>query len=439
MSEAGAILPTSPSFVAGVRERLDYLLRAGLVVGNQGLNSAANLAISLYLIRMLGVAEFGIYAVYFATAFGISAVVNALIASPLVSIASQKAASVRAAMIVSASVAITAISLGLLLLALGLDLVLWLVAGSAHKSLLAVAFGTSMAASEFLRRACFLSGRADKVWRFDLLRYGLLLVVFTLLAWFNAEATTAQYVLLMTVSNGLAVAVLALPDLTGHASSWSYKRARVHIAHFARSGRWLSLSSMLQFAGDHALLLIAAFMVGPFAAGTIRICQAIVGVVNPILSALEHMLPKKLGEDIRQHGSEHALVAHRRVSMLIMLAMASILSIVALFAPFILDKVSGEELHGYEMLLRLYCALWLLYPIVQMLSFIFRARGRTVPVLVSQSIAAGLALATSIPLIGQFGAYGVVWGTMIAQVAAIVTLVVMSERKSPLLLRENGR
>ena len=49
---------------ADTKRHLKGALRVGLVVSNQGLNSVANLAISLFLIQVLGVTEFGIYAVY---------------------------------------------------------------------------------------------------------------------------------------------------------------------------------------------------------------------------------------------------------------------------------------------------------------------------------------------------------------------------------------
>lgn len=431
MSEARAIAPASVSFIVGMKQRLNGPLRAGLVFGNQGLNSVVNLTISLFLIRMLGITEFGVYAVYFAVAFGISAVVNALIGSPLVSIASQKAPDVKAAMIASASIAIAGLGLSLLLLGLGLDLLLWATVGPAHKSLIAVAFGTSMAASEFARRVCFLGGRPDMVWRFDLMRFGLLAVAFTLTAWLADDAKTAQYVLLFCGANALALAALVLPGLGRSAATWRAKRIRSHVAHFVRSGRWLSMSSLLQLASDQALLLVTAFIAGPFAAGAIKTCQTIVGVVNPVLLALEHTLPKKLGEDLRRHGPQSASMAYGRLSLLTLLAIGSVLAALAIFASPILGFVAGDELRGYEHLLRLCCLLWLLYPVTLMLSFMFRAHNKTLAVLASQTVAAVFALAAGIPLIVELGAYGAVLGTIVAQATAAVVLLATWKRVAP--------
>lgn len=93
----------------------------------------------------------------------------------------------------------------MLLVTLGLDFLFWTIVGSTHASLLAVAFGVTLAISEFARRAYFLRGRPDMVWQFDLLRFGSLLTAFTLTAWLTKDATTERYVALFAGANAVAI------------------------------------------------------------------------------------------------------------------------------------------------------------------------------------------------------------------------------------------
>lgn len=265
------------------------------------------------------------------------------------------------------------------------------------------------------------------VWQFDLLRFGSLLTAFTLTAWLTKDATTERYVALFAGANAVAI-IMQIQSFAISASGWRCRRLSCHAKHFARNGRWLALSSLLQLLSDQALLLVTAFIAGPFAAGAIKTCQTIVGIVNPVLMALEHTLPKKLGEDIRQQGLQRASATYRRLAGLTLFAMGAVLALVAIFAAPILHFVSGRELRGYEPLLQLCCALRLLYPLTLMISFVFRARDKSFGVLISQVLAAIFALVTGIPLILEIGAYGAVLGTIVAQVTAAISLVLMARR-----------
>lgn len=399
------------------------------VIGNQGFISAANLAVSFYLIRVIGVESFGVYAVCFAIAYGINAVLNSLISLPLVSTASAKSEGVRTSMIRSSGLAIGGMFLAITLVSIIGEVVLSLWIETSYPISLIAVFGVSLGAVEFGRRQFFLVGDRAGAWKIDLTRFTLVFLSFALVYASSWRPDPFVYVFCFLAANIVSVGVFVLPGFFRGGAYPGRRKFWNEALYVARHGRWLSLSTVLQLLSDQAVLLLVAALSGNFAAGVVRTCQMIVGVVNPVLMSLENILPKRLGELLRARGSAAALRKFWLEALVLLGGIYALLGCVFLFSPQILSFVTKGDLEGYASLLRLFCVIWALYPLKAVLAVILRSRLKMKRILSADAAATFLALPASYVLILEFGAYGAAIGMIVSQVCAVLLLAALVFRR----------
>ena len=392
------------------------------VIGNQGFISAANLVVSIFLLRVIGVESFGVYAVCFAIAYGISAISNALVSMPLVSTASRKSESVRQSMILSSGLALGLMFTGVFALGLISELVLRLGCGVAYPITLVAFFGVSLGAVEFGRRKSFLVGDRAGAWKIDLGRFFLLLCSFFFVSQSQWRLDPFAYALCFAVSNFLAVSVFAAPEFLNRGAFAGRRKLLKEVGYVMKHGQWLSLSTSLQLLSDQAILLLVAGLAGNFAAGVVRTCQMIVGVINPILMSLENILPRRLGGLMRRMGEANALRAFATEAALLLLGLCAVLGLLFLFSPQVISLVTQGELDGYGMLLRLYCIVWALYALKSILSVVLRSRLQMKGILAADAIATVAIVPIAIALILRYDAYGAAIGTVLSQLCVVLLL-----------------
>ena len=393
------------------------------IVSNQLFNSAANFLVTMVLVRLLGLAEFGNFTVYYVVALSISAVIVALTVQPAVSIAASMGEDERRQLLGTAAVLVLAATGGAALL---LIVVHWIGITGELLVLPFAAMLSVLTANELYRRLALFAGAVRIVWVLDVLRFvGLGLI----LAWGAGEPgsrfatfTMLQITVAYVVALGI-VTPLFLPRI-GSLHSLSLHQARRIIS----AGRWLSISALLQLLHDNIFLVVGSFVAGTEAVGIVRACQTVVGTIHPFVLVLEHIFPRQIGQSVRKHGWSVALREYARLASIATGGIVLVLALIAVFAEPLLTLTLGAGAEAHAWVMRGLCLVWVPSLAFIATTFPLRALEKTAPIAASLAISAILAVVISVPVVQMWGVAGMVAGQLIVKLAAAILLGLLYAR-----------
>lgn len=393
------------------------------IVSNQLFNSAANFLVTMALVRLLGLAEFGNFTVYYVVALSVSAVIVALTVQPAVSIAASMAEDERRQLLGTAAVLMLAATGGAALL---LIVVHWI---GITGELLVLPFAAMLCvltANELYRRLALFAGAVRFVWVLDVLRFVALGLI---LAWGAGEPGSrfATFTMLqITVAYAVALGIvtpLFLPRI-GSLNSLSLHQARRIIS----AGRWLSLSALLQLLHDNIFLVVGSFVAGAEAVGIVRACQTVVGTIHPFVLVLEHIFPRQIGQSVRKHGWSMALREYARLASIATGGIVLVLALLAVFAEPLLTLTLGAGAEAHAWVMRGLCLVWVPSLAFIATTFPLRALEKTAPIAASLAISAILAVVISVPVVQMWGVAGMVAGQLIVKLVAAILLGLLYAR-----------
>jgi O-antigen/teichoic acid export membrane protein len=377
------------------------------IVLNQFFNSAANFVVTVLLLRLLGLAEFGNYTLYYVVALSTIAVLASLITSPAVSIAATLDAEHRREVLTAAGALVIGGVTGIVALLfcaelLGVDIGLHLIPFAA---LLA-----AIALSEQARRFLLFSRKLVLAWAFDLFRFGLLIgmLVFAMGSEHNAQSA----MLMIATAFALPLAALTVFLITRH-HILSFADFLAHSRRVLATGRWLSISSLLDFVSANAFLFAGSIVLGSEAVGIVRACSAVAGLVNPFVLVLEHIFPRHIGQLVGEHGWRIGLRKYYGAAAWAAAAIAAVLAFLAVFAEPLLGIVAGADVSRHAWVLQGLVLAWVPYTVVSLVILLLRAMEKTGVVAASWAISAAVAALLAFPLVNALGIAGIVLGTIL--------------------------
>jgi O-antigen/teichoic acid export membrane protein len=406
---------------------IDRLRRPFHVLGNQGFNSLVNFAYTVFLVRALGVEEFGVYSVYYLVALNGGALAHAIVSQPAISIAANVTGGDRAGLLSTAAALLAAVTLGLATIA-GLIPLVGNAVGLANplSGWTMLLLLVSLIVPEFVRRLLLFANWVRRAWLLDITRLALTGGLFGVLV-LNGAHTSDPYVACFALGQFSALTIVAVLELrVGRVRL--VRPTMIWLRRLLNSGRWLGLTSLLQFFNEHFHLLVASALLGSYALGVVRAIQSLVGLANPLLFSLEHLLPRRLGADAMRIGEEAALQRYRTAAGFAVLGFGGLMLALAAFAEPVLYFVLSPALSAHAWELRAFCAIYVLLLLRSLVSFVFRYGENTVPVLVGIAIGSATSVVTAFPLIVHFGISGVLIGIALAQVVATVSMAVLLSR-----------
>lgn len=405
-------------------ELLDYtrLSRTSSVFVNQGLSSFSNLVVVYYLVSTIGVEQSGYFGAYFLAASYVMSLFISLIAQPLISIAPQLTDTDKQAHIYSAAWANILASIVICFIGFILGLALTIVNISISETLLGAIFASSILFTEFWRRIAFLKGLLVRVWLFDAVRFGLLIMLFLEVSQTKFAGDAQGYVVAMSVSNLLAVAVFGMPTLLRMIKSFEYKKTRLQLTRLINSGRWLGLSVLFTFISENLVVYLAFFLLGAYEGGIIRIVQTIVNITNPITQGMENVVPKWLGHLRKSNGAAVAARQYKKHALAIFCGLSSLYVLIGLFPSIPLGLFSIENNETAMWLLRAFSFGFVITIAQLLILYELRARESTKIAYTATASSAILAIVVSWPLLTNFGLIGV--GVCIVIVKLFAILIV---------------
>lgn len=399
------------------KSRVAGLLQPGSTIGLQGLSSLANLVITWFLVRALGLEGFGVFSIIFVIANAVMAVAVAFVVNPLNSLASALGPRGQREFFAAAR--------------LGMLLAVTLIAGlTAFAALVASNFSISARAvwaaglltgaisiGEYYRRVLFLQGRTGNAGFYDATRYIALAALFAVAFAQVPHADPLIYVTALGAS--YPIALIPLLAVARSESPVSPKRRLARLRQLSREGRWQAKIAMLSFLDGNGLLLATFAMLGPYAAGMIRLAQSIVGIANPVLYSLEHTVPRWLGSLQRKLAPDALWQAYMRLALRIIAAFAVLYALIVVTTPFVLEIVNVEAGTLVIALVGAFCVYSLSCAILVLIEIHLRFTSRSATLTRIRLAACAATFAMLIPAVTALGPIGAILVMVFAKLVSI--------------------
>lgn len=410
---------------------------------DQALVSGFGFLTGIATARLVGIEEFGVFAlVLIVTAFA-QGLHNALVTAPMMTLAGTRrqvpdayyASLLTGALCLSALAGIgVAAMLGALFAARADPVPLALVAAAA---------GLTLAQNmQFtLRRMAFSQGRSGQALAMDLAR-PVLFVVLLGAAWLSGARLTAGLLLWLLAASALATTVpLAL-------SVWRAGGRRQYLGAVARRhlrfARWLFPVVFVTFGQEQVVWILVGVALGDEVLGGLRAAQYLVGLVLLLLAATENTVPTAAGRAFAAGGTP----ALRRYLLKVTLGLGGLVAVllVAIAAPagLWLGIVFGRDFAPYAGCAQVLAVGVGLSFLRDMAGHHFRATHR--PEVIFQAFVASLvvSLAVLYPLLAGFGVIGAALVIAVGHATSMVYLVIAVMRArtlpgQPRLADDEGR
>ncbi len=409
-----------------MKRAVDILLRFNGRMGilaDQMVLSGGNFVLVVLLARWLGIEAFGHFALaWMAVLFALS-LHQAFITQPMFTFYGKTSPRRRQAWL--AVLACGHLPIALILALVGTFLLLAaraeVLPESWHYIGLVVATYTPLhLLQEFLRKASFAEGRALRPLAADVLS---LLLLLGGLAWLQWQGSLQLETVLLwwsaALSAGLAVMAPRLIALQGslwhHDRRWRSMLARSVWARHYHFSKWLLGKALLQWFSGNAFIIAGASVLGPAAAGAVRIAQNVLGLTHVLFLSLESIIPVQAARQLFDHGySAFAKYMHTQ-SLRYGLITALLLALIALSAEPLTTLLYGAEAAKWAWVIQAYCLLYLFVYASTMAQFAIRTLEQTQSIFWGYAASAAFGLVAVVPMVHGLKMTGLLAGLIISQ------------------------
>lgn len=382
----------------------------GLSLLDQAWVSGVNLLLGLLLVRWGSLELFGNYVLLFMAISLMSSLQQALILSPMSSIAPKMAAKEQSEYFSSAFW----MQMGLM----GITLVMGFIAmGTATFFDFKVPFSLLLAIvaflmQEYMRRLFFIQGKVEKALIIDIAAYGGLLAGVATVAW-TGQLTVATVFGIMAGSFGLAVLVSK--------SNFGQKELNLtllkqYALRHWRQAKWLASASLLQFFSGNFFILAAAPILGAGAVGAVRMVQSLMGAFNVLFLAIENIVPIRAAGAFARGGFREMFQYLKISSAKMILVYLPILLGFVFIGDELLLVFYGEEGNAAFPLILPFCLLYFLILPGYPLRYALRAIEQTQAFLWAYALSSVFALLFARPMLGEWGILAIPFGLICTQV-----------------------
>ena len=387
---------------------------------DQALVSGTNFLMGVLLVRYLGLEQYGLFVLAWMTVQFVMGVQNALIVSPMLSIAPKLDVERR-----GGYYAATLRLQSLLLLAVGVLAAVLALTPAAHRPQWLADSAILPLAScmifvqlqDFLRRNLFSRLESRRAFLVDAIAYGcqlpLMLVVITLYPSFNAALLTIVAAMLAS----LALGWRWMPRADGQPLETSNVAGR----HW-RSSRWLLGSTLLQWLSDNYFLIVAGAVLGPAAVGAIRGAQNLLALTHIFFLGLENVVPGEASQRLHQGGFAALRGYLAKVGLILLATTGAVAALAAHFSEPLLELAYGVADPISVQALAWYVPIYLLVALALPLRAGLRALEHTRAIFVAFVLSSIFALVAARMLVADYGVTGVMFGILMNQLTMMVVL-----------------
>lgn len=376
---------------------------------DQALVSGANFATNVILARVLGIREYGIFALSWMAVLFVFSLQWAFIVLPMMSVGPKQEEHERPfyyGAVLFQEIAFAALSVAGMLLVLHFSsshFPQWNIQGLG----LPLSFAAfSYLLQDFIRRYFFSVGRSKFALLCDAISYLTQLPIILLLAHrSNFSSSMALWIIGATSLVSFLVGWIWFEPIKFRANDLR----QVSIRHWKIS-RWLAPSAFMQWSSGNLFIVAAPIYYGAAAAAVLRASQNIVGVAHIWFLGLDNVVPAEAARRIHSQGLDAAFNYIKQIVFRWGLITLAFVSIVSLRPNFWLNLVYGPRYAGYGHILQLYALVYLMTFFAGPLRAGLQALEYTAPIFWSYSAMTIFSLAFAGPFTRWLGLTGAMLG-----------------------------
>lgn len=393
---------------------------------DQGVVSGFGFLAAMLAARLVGIGEFGRFALVLIIVAFAQGLHNALVTAPMMTLAGsrQRASAVYDGSVLTGAVILSVLMAGAVALILA---ALFTIRGDA------IPFGLVAAASALttaqnvqftLRRMLFARRRGGLALVMDLMRSGAFPLCIIVL-WLLDVSIGAVTLLWCLAATALATTLpFAWPVL---ASRGARPRLGAVARRHWRLARWLLPVIFVTFGQEQVVWILVGIMIGDEAVGGLRAAQYLVGLVLVLLAATENIVPTAAGRFFAEGGVDALRRYLLRVTVRLGALVATLLLVVAAPAEAWLRLVFGAPYAAYATSVQVLALGVLIVLIRDMTAHFFRATQHTSVIFQSSVVGLVASLTILYPLL-QHGVTGAAIVIVAGHAASLAYLLIAAGR-----------
>jgi O-antigen/teichoic acid export membrane protein len=401
-------------------------------IADQALVSGTNFLTNIIVARLLGLKEFGVFALAWMAILFFNGMQLSAVVAPMTSLSPKTEPDDRPRYLGAVIVQeLIFVGLSTLILSLGLHLIVVLTHQPALHELrfpLCVAL-LAYLLQDFIRRYLFTTKQSSRAFAADAVSYlPQLPLIYLFIRMRHIHTAGVLWLIGLTSIVGVAVGAYWFEKISFRISAIKSATKR----HW-RMSRWLAPSTLLWWTSTNFSILLAPVYYGAAAAGVLRATYNFVAVCNIWLLGLDNVMPPEAARLLREGGVPSLLRYLRRASLRwgsITIAFVAVLFV----APgFWLHLAYGTKYANYGNLLRLFGVYCIVSFFVVPVRAGLTALEKTSPILVAYIVTTIFSVTSAPPLIRELGLPGIVICTILTQVVflgiLLIALVVHGRRE----------
>lgn len=403
-----------------------------MVFADQAVVSACNFLFGLAMARILGVQGYGHWVLLYAVILYANAYSSALVQMPLATLLPHKESGSERTDMLRGSLALQIALSSCLAMALvcGFEL-LRILAPDWYAPGLSVPIAVSTLAfqvHDWMRRACFVDGRAHHALLIDLIGYGGQLAGIMIVA--SLSVVTAQIgfiVLAVSYGAGICAGFFVLRHIP------SFSAARKLLSDTWRTSRDFFLSWQFQWLGTQGVLFVGAATLGTQAAGAIRASQNLLGPTNVLFQAVENLVPVRCAVHYKTTGNSGLRSYLLKVAAFGGGPLVVIFAVIAFFGTESLALAYGNDYASFGYLVGFQCFYLMMSFFSRLLGYWRRTWKQTGAILISSIVSALIANGLAAIAVESLSDRGIMWALIAGTVCSSLVLIAW-----PRKVREEG-
>ena len=389
---------------------------------HQVLSSGFSFAVGIVAARILGIADFGLFALIYLMSQFLAVAEAHLLSAPMMTLAGAKRGLSHryygSIFALSAGLAATSGAI----LAIMMAGYFWLRGEAIEISPAAIVFFV------FAQNLRYMSGRilfAQKQFTRALVLEAarpVLLITFAALFYAYGTAPGLDELLLLLGVSAIAPVIAALLGWINVRPSRRMIKA-IAVRHWPLS-RWFLLMWFVSIFQEQAIWLMLGIKVGDEAVGALRAVQTLLGLTQVLVLSLENFLPRTAAEAYRGGNSDQLRNYLVRQFALVAGLSLPIIALLNLFAEDVLTLVFGPAFGQFGPLLFLFSIVYFIILFRSMIAHYLRAIEQASAIFKAFLASSVVAAASIVPLLNAYGIEGALFCMMLAQSVCLIGVLV---------------
>jgi len=189
-------------------------------------------------------------------------------------------------------------------------------------------------------------------------------------------------------------------------------------------GKWMLLTSLLQWFSGNLWIVNAGLILGPYMLGVIRACQTLLNISNIIFQSIENIIPRKTSKKFNLGGVKEMKLYLKKFTQKGFIIIALITLLIIINAKFLLNIIYGVEIANYHQILIFISIIIPINFLQYAPTYGLRTLGKTKPIFIAFLFSSIFSLLSSKLIITYFDLEGFIFGLYATQIIIVCILYI---------------